>query len=91
MAAELKRCKYAVYCKFCKSEGRKVTATLMTRYAPSGGSRDHAKHFSCEGHKLLIEDTDPDRVMYDLLKSVRNRPADDGDMTEADYQTWWRL
>lgn len=92
MAAELKRYKRVTYCKFCKAEGRKVRAIWMSKYNPSFGLRDWYKHYACEEHKHLIEDTDPNRTRADLKERVKNdRIAREEYMTEADYQTWGNL
>lgn len=92
MAAELKRYKRITYCKFCKEEGNKVRAIWMTKYAPPFALRDWYKHYACEDHKHLIEDTDPNRTRADIIEKAKNeKPARDDYMTEADYQTWGRL
>lgn len=88
MAAELKKFKDISYCKFCKKEGIKNRIVWMTKYKPAYAFRDWHRHYSCEAHKHLIEDTDPNRTRAASSKAAQD---DDGDMTEADYQTWWRL
>lgn len=92
MAAELKRYKRVTYCKFCKAEGNKVRAIWMTKYPPFFALRDWYKHYACEEHKHLIEDTDPQRTRAALLEEAKNKKySPDDHMTEADYQTWGRL
>lgn len=92
MAAELKRYKRITYCKFCKAEGNKVRAIWMTKYPPAFGLRDWYKHYACEAHKHLIEDTDPNRTRAAIIEKHKNdKPERDDHMTEADYQTWGRL
>ncbi|QBQ76481.1 hypothetical protein PQC57_gp053 [Escherichia phage vB_EcoP_WFI101126] len=97
MSAETKRCTIHTYCKFCKSEGVKRVATLMTKYSPSRGYRDHYKHYSCSDHSHLLEDTDPNRTRRErnidlraTLKEMKN-DSRNNHYTEADYQTCLRL
>jgi hypothetical protein len=92
MAAELKRYKRITYCKFCKAEGKKERAIWMTKYTPAFALRDWYKHYACEEHKHLIEDTDPNRTRAEILARAKSeKPKRDDYMTEADYQTWGRL
>lgn len=93
MTAETKKANNHCYCKFCKAEGIKRVATLMTKYAGPRG-REHSKHFSCHDHVHLMEDTDPNRDKGEKLKALREQMKNSGrdeHMTEADYQTWGRL
>ena len=92
MAAELKRYRRITYCKFCKAEGKKVRAIWTTKYPPAYGIRDWYKHYACEEHKHLIEDTDPDRTWAEIIERGKNQKQERDDyLTEADYQTWYRL
>ncbi len=91
MPAELKRCKRITYCKFCRAEGAKVRAIWMTKYPPAYAMRDWYKHYACDAHKHLIEDTDPNRTRaVDWAEPSQNAQYDEH-MSEADYQTWGRL
>ncbi len=92
MTAERKKYKRITYCKFCKAEGNKVRAVWMSKYPPAFAMRDWYKHYACEEHKHLIEDTDPDRTRAALKAECNGKKsARDDYMTEADYQTWGRL
>lgn len=92
MTAETVKAKNHTYCKFCKAEGVKRVATLMSKYAPRLAMRDTYKHYACEEHADRIEDTDPDRTRAQEIQNFKATQKDDDDhMTEADYQTWGRL
>lgn len=92
MPAEIVKAKTHTYCKFCKALGIKRVATRMSRYAPKFGMRDTYKHYACDEHVDLIEDTDPDRTRKAFNAELKtDRKSDDSHLTEADYQTWWNL
>jgi len=93
MAAQTRKAKIHTYCKFCKAEGIKRSATVMTRYSPRMGMRDHAKHYACIDHAELMEDTDPKRTRSKELLKLKDVKAatDTTEYSEADYQTWLRL
>ena len=99
MTVQLVRCNINTYCKFCKASGKgKVKCTVKAKYR----AHDHYKHFSCDEHKHLIEDTDPDgkwekyhsaeerakRKVQEREELYRERQQG---YSEADYQTWLRL
>lgn len=64
----------------------------MTKYPPAYKLRDWYKHYACDEHKHLIEDTDPNRTWAEILERSKNqKPERDDHLTEADYQTWYRL
>lgn len=64
----------------------------MTKYPPAYKVRDWYKHYACEEHKHLIEDTDPDRTRAEIIERGKNKkPERDDHLTEADYQTWYGL
>lgn len=98
MAGQLKACKINCYCKFCLAEGKpKVKCTKQARYC----AHDHKKHFACDEHVHLIEDTDPDGYWkhYHSPEGKAERKAKEREMeerdrkhgySEADYQTWLR-
>ena len=90
MPAELKRYKRITYCKFCKALGFKVRAVWMAKYPPAYALRDWYKHYACDAHKHLIEDTDPNRTRA-AAAAAPLVAEDDEHMSEADYQTWGRL
>lgn len=96
----LVKCKENTYCKFCKAEGKtKVKCVWKTKYPPRYRLRNYYKHYACEEHKSLIEDTDPNGFMEKWDKESNKEgnkdfPIDkkrDDHYTEADYQTWMRL
>lgn len=99
MTAQLVRCNINTYCKFCKASGNgKVKCTVKAKYR----AHDHYKHFSCDEHKHLIEDTDPDGMWekYHSPEEREKRKAQEreelrrdraGGHSEADYQTWMRI
>lgn len=92
MSAETRKAKCHTYCKFCKALGIKRVATRMTRYAPRMGMRDTYKHYACEAHINLMEDTDPQRTRSAESKEINAvKHSESTDYSEADYQTWLRL
>lgn len=92
MSAETSKAKCHTYCKFCKALGIKRVATRMTRYAPRMGTRDTYKHYACEDHIELMEDTDPQRTRGAQLKELKAvMQSVNTEYSEADYQTWLRL
>ena len=99
LAARLTKCNINTYCKFCKSEGKpKVKCTKKAKYR----AFDHRKHYACEEHKRLIEDTDPDG-RWEFFNSPEGKAKRKKEMqelewrdrkngySEADYQTWLRV
>lgn len=69
------------YCTFCKPA--RVEADWRNQYR----TIDMPIQLACEVHKHLIEDG-PLRPTPPNTAEVY---CDDGHMTEADYQTWWRV
>jgi len=92
MTAEITRFKGNAYCKFCQKDGVKTRVKWQSRYAPRLGTRDYKKHYACDMHAHLIEDTDPDRTRYATNKALNDVKHKENDhLSEADYQTWVNL
>lgn len=69
------------YCSFCKPA--KVDAVYRNTKLRCDKIEEKLQ-FACEGHKYLLVDGTAEEF-------VRTEYKDSGHMTEADYQTWWRV